>query len=664
MSFNNKVDYMPNQPFYSAGVDISDAEHKLFQKRKWQVLIGTFLLVLICANAAIWSQAPVFQSQSVLHFSYKSKTDQGFSEFAQRQITLHQQRLKSNSVLTSVSQELERSQGLMINVQTLFQALSIESSLTGRIISLSANGNEPQILKPILDALSKVYLQLIEFESQNNNNEELQLSSEQLGLLEVKIVNQQQLLELFAVENNITSLERDENRILSQVKNLGVSLDQTVAEQAQAQALLNSLVESIESGQKVIRPDDKAQIDAIKMNLQEIISNLAALLETYTQAYLDRDPSIVAQQQKVQQLEKLLEEQIQTSQLNYLQDTQRYLNTANDKTKLLNLRLVEKSKLAQTFSQELEQYKRLDNELKELQLQAQNLKNQQVTQEVSKPFEAKITLLEPAFEPNFAIGPNYKFNTLVSLVGAAIAGIMSLLLFSFIVRQKVPNTLPNNVFVIPGQSENVVPSSIGYSQHGQLSESTAAFSPELLNFSPIAQTLRLLSIDECQLLFSVANKQGKALMGLILSGVSIDELMVLKRANFTQSYSILQLDKQFSRYINIQKELANVLQVICHDLTDEQTIWSNIKSHKEFFQLLVNIGHDAQLAFPEQLSLNVLRHTYITYLASQGAKLNDIEQVAGYTSPGILALYRNVNQQGKLLDLEQIQTQYPFVVKG
>jgi hypothetical protein len=552
----------------------------------------------------------------------------------------------------------------MINVQTLFQALSIESSLTGRIISLSANGNEPQILKPILDALSKVYLQLIEFESQNNNNEELQLSSEQLGLLEVKIVNQQQLLELFAVENNITSLERDENRILSQVKNLGVSLDQTVAEQAQAQALLNSLVESIESGQKVIRPDDKAQIDAIKMNLQEIISNLAALLETYTQAYLDRDPSIVAQQQKVQQLEKLLEEQIQTSQLNYLQDTQRYLNTANDKTNLLNSKLVEKSKLAQTFSQKLEQYKRLDNELKELQLQAQNLKNQQVTQEISKPFEAKITLLEPAFEPYFAIGPNYKFNTLVSLVGAAIAGILSLLLFSFIVRQKVPNTVPNNVFVIPGQSENVGPSSIGYYQHGQLCESTAVFSPDLLNFSPIAQTLRLLSIDECQLLFSVANKQGKALIGLILSGVNIDELVVLKKANFTQSYSMLQLDNQFSRDINIQKELANVLQVICHDLTDEQTIWFNIKSHKEFLQLLVNIGHDAQLAFPEQLSLNVLRHTYITYLASQGAKLNDIEQVAGYTSPSILALYRNVNQQGKLLDLEQIQIQYPFVVKG
>jgi site-specific recombinase XerD len=125
---------------------------------------------------------------------------------------------------------------------------------------------------------------------------------------------------------------------------------------------------------------------------------------------------------------------------------------------------------------------------------------------------------------------------------------------------------------------------------------------------------------------------------------------------------MLQINNQFSRIISIQKNLAEVLQALCNKLTNEQTVWSNIKSQEDFVQLLVNIGHDAQITFPDQLSLNVLRHTYLTYLASQGARLNDIEQVAGYTSPSDLALYRNVNQQGKLLDLEQVQTEYPFVV--
>jgi succinoglycan biosynthesis transport protein ExoP len=662
MSFNNKIDYMPNQPFSGVGTDAFDVEHKRIQKRRWQVLIGMFLLVLIITNALIWSQAPVYQSQSILHFSYKSKTDQGFADLAQQQITLHQQRLKSNSVLSRVSQELEQSQGLIIDVQTLFQALSVEASLTSRILSLKANGNDPQVLKPILDVLSKVYLQLIESETEVSNNVELQVSSEQLALLEDKIANQQQSLELFALENNITSLERDESRVLSQTKNLGESLDQAVADQAQAKALLDSLTESIERGQEVIRPGDKSQIDDTKINLQDISAKLIALSEKYTEAYLERDPTIVSQQKKAQQLEQQLKLQMQTSQLKYIQDTQRDLNTANGKAKQLSTMLVQQVQLAQSFSQKLEQYKRLDNELKALQSQAQIITNKQVAQEVSKPFEAKITLLEPAFEPDFAIGPNYQFNTLLSLVVATIAAIFSLLLYSFIVRQKVITAAPHNFVVMPGQANNVGSSSLSYAQHGQLSTPTPELPTDPLKLSPITQTLRLLSTYECQALFSVANNQGKALIGLLLSGVTVNELWVIEKTNFSQHYSTLQIDSQFSRGIYIQKELAEALQVTCNKLKDEATIWSNIKSNEDFLQLLVNIGHDAQIAFPGQLSLDVLRHTYLTYLASQGARLNDIEQVAGYTSPSDLALYRNVNQQGKLLDLEQIQTQYNFVV--
>ncbi len=652
---------MPNQPFSNVGIDPSDSQHKNFQKRKWQVLIGTFLLILMTANAVIWSQALTYQSQAILHFSYASQAEQEFSELAQRQITLHQKRLKSNSVLNLVAEELEQSQMLMINVQTLFDALTAEESLTGRIITLNANGSEPQILKPILDAWVKVYLDLVESETQVNNSDELLVADQQLQLLELKITDQEQRLQFFARENNITSLERDENRTLSQTKNLGANLDQALADQAQAQALLDSWVESINTGQTIIRPADKVQIDATKRSLQKINANLSALSEKYTQAYLERDPAIVAQQQKVQQLQILLEEQIQVSQADYLLDVKRDLSAAKGKVEQMNTQLVEQNKLAQVFSQNLEQFKRLDDELKALQTQALTLKNQQVAQEVSKPFDAKISLLEPAFTPDFAIGPNYQFNSLISLIVAVIVAILALLLFSFIFKQKA-SAASSHFVVIPGQAGASDYSNLGYAQHGQLAAPDPRLSSEPAKLPPVPQALRLLSLDECQLLFSVANNQGKALVGLILSGVSIDELLVIEKANFSQNYSILQIDNPFSRGINLQKELAKALQVICDNLTDEQTIWPNIKSLEDFVQLLVNIGHDAQVAFPEQLSLDVLRHTYLTYLASQGAKLNDIEQVAGYTSPSDLALYRNVNQQGKLLDLKQIQTQYPFVV--
>jgi len=663
VSFNKEGNYTSNQAFYNANIDPSDVQHRDFQLRKWQVLVGTFLFILIIANGIIWSQAKIFQSQAILHFTYPSQTEQEFGELAQRQITLHQQRLKSNRVLNLVAQELEKNQQLTISSQALFDALSAESSLAGRIIILKAKGNEPQLLKPILDAWVKVYLQLIESETQINNKDESLVADQQLQLLELKIIEQEEKLQSFANKNNITSLERDENRALSQTKNLASIIDKSLAEQAEAQALLNSLLQSINDGQAVIRPVDKTQIDATRQSLQEITTNLSALSEKYTQTYLERDPSIVAQQQQAQELQRRLEAQIQTSQADYLLDVKRQLNAAKDKVKQMTAQLDEQSKIAQDFSQNLEQYRRLDDELKALQTQAQTLKNQQIAQEVSKPFEAKITLLEPAFIPDFAIGPNYLINSLFSLIVAALLAILALLLFSFIFKQKISSSASNFV-VFPAQARNNNHSNLGYAQQGQLTALDPRLSSEAVNLPPAPGSLRLLSHKECQQLFSAANNQGKALIGLILSGVNIDELLLLKPIDFEDNYSTLQINNQFARRIVIQKELAMALQAICHHLTSEQTIWSGLENHDEVVQLLVNIGHDAQIDFPEQLTLNVLRHTYITYLATQGVRLNDIEQLAGYTSPSNLAAYRNMNQQGKLLDIGQVKTQYPFGVSS
>ncbi|MBU3003437.1 hypothetical protein [Paraglaciecola arctica] len=660
MSFNNKVDYIPNQSFSNATLDSSDTQHKTFQKRKWQVLIGTFLLISIVANAVIWSQEPIYQSQAILHFSYTSHTEADLSDLAHRQITLHQQRLKSNSVLSLVSKELEQSKMLTINHQTLFDALSAEASLTGRIITLRASGTEPQLLKPMLDAWVKVYLTFIASETQENNADELLVTDQRLQLLETKISEQQQRLQLFAQENNITSLERDENRALSQTKNLGANLDQALADEAQSQALLNSLLEATKSGQTIINPADKAKIDATRKNLREISANLSDLSEKYTQAYLERDPAIVAKQKKARQLQTLLEQQIKNSQSEYLLDVERDLNTAKDKVQQMKTQLIEKNQLAQQFNQNLEQYRRIDDELKALQNQAQKLKSQQVVQEVSKPFDAKISLLEEAFYPDYAIGPNYTINSLISLLVAAIAAILALLLFSFIFKQKAPSAA-NHFMVIPGQSGPTDNANLGYNQPMPIASPDPRLGYEAAKLPPQSQILRLLSKEECQLLFAVANSQGKALVGLILSGVNVDEILELQKSNFTQEFSRLQINNQFARTIELQEGLSQALQVVCNNLTEQQSFWSNINTLEDLTQLLVNIGHDAQVAFPEQLSLNVLRHTYLTYLASLGARLNDIEQIAGYTSPSDLALYRNVNQQGKLFDLDQLQTQYPFV---
>lgn len=646
---------MPNQGYMDANTDLAEAQQQRFQKHKWQVLIGTFLLVLIVANAVIWSQPKIFQSQTTLHFSYSSPTASEFSELAERQITLHQQRLKSNKVLSLVVDDLDKNQFISTSVQQLSEDLIADANLAGRIITLKANGSDPSFLKPILDSWVKIYLEVVAAENQTNNANEQIESDQQLQLLEEKIAEQQQFLQLFASEHNITSLQRDENRALSQTKNLAANLDQALADKAQAQAQLNSVLEANLNGKPVIHPADKAQIDATKSSIRQIEVQLTELSEKYTQSYFELDPAIIAQQQKSKRLQERLEEQIKISQEDYLQDSQRALSAAIGKAEQLSNQLIEQDKVAQIFSRNLEQYKRLDDELKALQSRAQSLKNQQVAQEISKPFEAKISVIEPAFIPDFAIAPNYQQNALYSAVAAFLLAILALLLFSFIVKQK-PTGAANHYVVIPNQANP-----IDVAQHNQLARPSAGFLPEAPKTPAIQQITRLLSKEECQQLFNVANNQGKVLIGLVLSGVGLEELPTITKGSFIQAYQSVQIEGQFSRSLTLHNGVSEALKTLCTPLADEQVIWANISSLEDFEQLLINAGHDAQLTYPEQLSLEVLRHTYLTYLVTQGCKLNDLELLAGFTSPSELARYRHVNQQGKVADLAQIQSQYPFV---
>jgi succinoglycan biosynthesis transport protein ExoP len=658
MSFNNEIDYLPNQPFTNAHADI---EHKKVQKRKWQVLVATFLLLLISTNAVIWSQPPIYQSQAILHFSYSSQTAQEFSELSQQHIALHTRRVLSNSVLALVVEELQQVHGLSIDIQSVSEILSVQASLTGRIISLKATGEESQILKPILDVWVKVYLQLVETEKQTNNVEEVQVADQQLQLLEVKIIEQQQRLQEFAKLHNITSIERDENRILNKVKSLGLSLDEALSEEVQAKALLISLTASIENGESVIRPIDKTQIDAIEFNLNTISASLAALSKQYTQTYLSRDPTIVASQQEAKQLEILLAEQIQQSQDNYLQDVQRDLNTAQVKSKQLTEQLLEQDKLAQSFSQNLESFKRLDEELTALELQAQTRKSQQVAQEVSQPFDAKISLLEAPFIPDFAIGPNYQFNSIVSLLVASIVAVFALFLYGFIFKQKIAPNISSNFMVMPNQTGQSDFVGMDHNHQGQLPpqapNSGQQTSGQLLGST---QTQVLLTVEECQSLFTVANNQGQALIGLVLSGVSLEELALIKKCHFSESFDSLQLEGAFSRQLTMSAALTAALQNLCDNLDPKETIWANLNYPQDFVELIINVAHDAHLTFTEQLSLQILRHTYLTFLVSQGIKLNDIEQIAGYTSPSNLARYRNLYRHQEPVELQKVETQFSF----
>ncbi|WP_232283261.1 tyrosine-type recombinase/integrase [Paraglaciecola sp. T6c] len=347
--------------------------------------------------------------------------------------------------------------------------------------------------------------------------------------------------------------------------------------------------------------------------------------------------------------------------------------------KRLPAQLADFQNQAQQFNQKLAEYRRLDDALKDLQLQAKTVNNQLVEQEVSKPFDAKISILEPPFTPEFPVGPNYWQDTLISIIAAIVCAIAALLLFSFIVRRSSPNLGSTNFVVLPGEQRGQSYAELQGAHQAQLEAKAQALrlgeqqshqpqkslqpqkghQPQQ-GIQPQQENIRLLTTDECQALYGVANKQAKAVIGLMLSGVNATELRQITKADCMIGKTKLNITGAYARQIPLAGQLITVLEQLCEGLKEDDLLWLNPLSIEDFNQLIINAAHDAELPYPEQLSGEVLRHTYLTYLVSQGVRLNDLEQLAGYLKPAELGKYRTVNRHGKSLDIEQANTMFPY----
>ena len=152
---------------------------------------------------------------------------------------------------------------------------------------------------------------------------------------------------------------------------MGAALDEAETMQAEAEAELDSVRQSINRAETVIHPEDQRRMDGLYSSITEIESQLALLGQDYTEAYMDLDPAIVGQKRKLAGLQERYDEAELASQQRYLEALQRTVSTSQQKQAQLQSDLDTLGKDAQVFNQKLEEYGRMMTSLEQLQLQFQ-----------------------------------------------------------------------------------------------------------------------------------------------------------------------------------------------------------------------------------------------------------------------------------------------------
>jgi len=661
MFTDQKIDYLPKDRFIEGANQEHDKHAQFRQKRKWQILVVVFVSTFVLMNLFVWLRAPIYQSQAILQFTSSNNLSTFDNALWQQAIEVTRQRLMSDSVLVGLSQSLRQQHDINRQAPELTDILSITSNLTSNVLILEAKGSEPEILSLIIETWISNYLANLKGESSSQNKDELNVIQQQLSVLQDKISSQRETIQDFAQLNQIISVERDENQILSKMKSLNLSLEAAENQKTEALAKLENLNQSLKQGIVVERPSDTVTINALKAQLAVIQSELKALKNKYTAEYLQRDPAIVAKQQEATDLELKLKNILNESQIANLTDNQGILEVAVSKAKLLRSQISEQQQLAQQFNQKLEQYKGLEAELLELQRQEQVLKSRLVEIELTRPFEANINLLEPASKAQYPIGPDYWRDTLIALALAVIFSLLALGLFSFIVRPKQTSQAAPNIVVVPHYGAKLNDDSTN--SRTLIDKSVGSVASLALSDNTESKQTRILQSSEIKTLYQAANQQGKTLIGLILCGVALDEMSKLSLSDFSDNFASLNISGDAQRQLQLPQAFVQHLKA-CFPSDDRSApILASRLSEDDLNSLVINAAYDADLILPEQVSLFALRHNYIRFLIEQGVRLNDIELLCGYIAPAELRHFRQFKAKSTI-ELAEVRTNYPFLDEG
>src|SRR5262245_17538888 len=112
------------------------------------------------------------------------------------------------------------------------------------VVELAATGQQPALLAPLVNTVVDVYQGRLAAAFKSAYGESIERADDEARRLEQTVAAKRREVESFRVRNNIVSLEREENDVLSRVRTLSVSLsaanDKVAVAEGKVQALLAS----------------------------------------------------------------------------------------------------------------------------------------------------------------------------------------------------------------------------------------------------------------------------------------------------------------------------------------------------------------------------------------------------------------------------------------
>ncbi|MEM1145470.1 MAG: hypothetical protein AAGI88_23090 [Pseudomonadota bacterium] len=371
-------------------------------------------------------QPVVYQSKAVVLMTAPAAIDAEIADADVQEVAIQRRVLTGNEITGALTEQLQQNYGSNLDAIGVRALLDVESVPDTNLLELQATGSEAELLPPLVETWIDVYTNArAEDIEQRRSQTMTEVQSELDGLAE-KLVEARTALDVFRAENEIISMERQENAVLSELEGLNKALNNAIEAEVKAKAYLDTLRESLAAGEQFVPQSERKDVAGMAERLAQLRSRLVELRSRYTDDYIQKDPRLREIPLQVEELAAELQLAYSEGTSAELANAERDFRSASESVRELRARLEEHKDDVASFNSMYATHEALVEDLARLEALNRDSQARLVQIEVSQIDRyPQLSVVDWPATSATRIGPHYSL-----LLGATLGIATALSLFA------------------------------------------------------------------------------------------------------------------------------------------------------------------------------------------------------------------------------------------
>lgn len=636
-------------------------------RRRVIVFCSVFLISAIASLTYTFMRPAIYLASARLQVTPAAKLPRGDAAAADNTpaVLVELQILNSRPLLEKVVARLAEQGDLrdiqsdpVLAVQDMLKVSRVEGT---SVIQIEAKGPEKALLPHLVNGLIEAYREQQATSGQSATLVELTEAREEARVIDARVAEKKQAMEVFRLQSNIVSAERGENRTLSRLTGLGNSLNLAEDREATAVGKVQALEQAISEGKRAPQAKENPTVANLEQRLSQIREEWRTLERQYTPQYLDMDPGARALRTRIANLEQQLDAERNKGRQDALAEAKEELASAQATKRRLQQQLANDKQAVQDFSRRMTEFQAMQEELRgleQMRLTArQRLLGLEASELARKP---RIQILEAAVLPETAWRPLYWRDAGFGLMASLILGFLAVWFVEFFDRAEP---------VVAGPSTVIIPQpwvSVTHPGGAYLAATAAAPSLAATVQAPLltAPRFRELTDDEVRGLLANAAPENLPLLVCLLSGLTATSLVALRVGHVDAQAGTLTIPTDPGYVLPLEGPLKD-LTARCTGLPSEAVLFPSATGEpltKEGLRAVVAFSaHDANLNAANEIAPDTLRNTYVAFLVRQGLRFSDLGKAVGHIPAEVLNVLATLTPGSKRVGLEAVDRLLPAV---